>query len=182
MSDARRFVVVGDGDPEVLLGAIAARAGLEAEEALGVRRTFLDTADGRLAGSGTTLELRVPVRGEGEAALVWVADDTGEVLATVARPDGTPPRFATDLPPGPVAAPLAPRPARAHAFGLVEAWRGPILHWVLTGPGGELWRVKVQDPSFVNWPALEQAIRDNIVPDFPLCNKSFNLSYSGHDL
>ena len=43
-------------------------------------------------------------------------------------------------------------------------------------------RVKIVDPSFRNWPALELAVLDNIVPDFPLCNKSFNLSYSGHDL
>jgi formate hydrogenlyase subunit 5 len=60
--------------------------------------------------------------------------------------------------------------------------RGPLLHWVLTGPGGEVARVKVKDPSFVNWPALEYAVLKNIVPDFPLCNKSFNLSYSGNDL
>jgi Ni,Fe-hydrogenase III large subunit len=48
--------------------------------------------------------------------------------------------------------------------------------------GGQPYRVKVKDPSFVNWPALSQALLNNIVPDFPLCNKSFNLSYSGNDL
>jgi Ni,Fe-hydrogenase III large subunit len=80
------------------------------------------------------------------------------------------------------AAPLGALPPRADGFGLVEAWRGPVLHWVLTGPGGELARVKVRDPSFLNWPALEHAVLKNIVPDFPLCNKSFNLSYSGNDL
>ncbi len=89
---------------------------------------------------------------------------------------------AERLEPGPLTAPLGPLPPRTHAFGLVEGWRGPILHWVLTGPGGELARVKVKDPSFVNWPALEYAVLKNIVPDFPLCNKSFNLSYSGNDL
>jgi Ni,Fe-hydrogenase III large subunit/Ni,Fe-hydrogenase III component G len=84
--------------------------------------------------------------------------------------------------PGPLAMGLGPLPPGADGFGLVEAWRGPILHWVLTGPGGALARVKVRDPSFLNWPALEHAVLKNIVPDFPLCNKSFNLSYSGNDL
>ncbi|PYM59431.1 MAG: hypothetical protein DMD79_17625 [Candidatus Rokuibacteriota bacterium] len=86
------------------------------------------------------------------------------------------------LPAGPVASPFPGLPASGHAFGLVEGWRGPLLHWVSTGPRGEILRVKVKDPSFVNWPALEYAVLKNIVPDFPLCNKSFNLSYSGNDL
>jgi Ni,Fe-hydrogenase III large subunit len=47
---------------------------------------------------------------------------------------------------------------------------------------GKLYRVKIKDPSFANWPALSLALLDNIVPDFPLCNKSFNQSYSGNDL
>jgi Ni,Fe-hydrogenase III large subunit len=89
---------------------------------------------------------------------------------------------AARLEPGPLATPLGPLPPRHHACGLVEAWRGPILHWLLTGPTGTLARVKVKDPSFDNWPALEYAVLKNIVPGFPLCNKSFNLSYSGNDL
>jgi Ni,Fe-hydrogenase III large subunit len=64
----------------------------------------------------------------------------------------------------------------------VEAWRGPVWYWVWAGGPQALRRVKIVDPSFRNWPALELAVLDNIVPDFPLCNKSFNLSYSGHDL
>ncbi len=68
------------------------------------------------------------------------------------------------------------------AFGIVEAWRGRIVHWILTGDDGRLHRVKIVDPSFFNWPALSQALVGNIVPDFPLCNKSFNQSYSGNDL
>ena len=52
----------------------------------------------------------------------------------------------------------------------------------MIGPNATLARVKVKDPSFVNWPALNYAILKNIVPDFPLCNKSFNLSYAGNDL
>jgi Ni,Fe-hydrogenase III large subunit len=68
------------------------------------------------------------------------------------------------------------------AFGIVEGWRGSIIHWVMVDGEGKLYRVKVKDPSFVNWPALSFALLKNIVPDFPLCNKSFNLSYSGNDL
>jgi Ni,Fe-hydrogenase III large subunit len=53
---------------------------------------------------------------------------------------------------------------------------------VMAGANGALERVKVFDPSFLNWPALSYALINNIVPDFPLCNKSFNLSYAGNDL
>ena len=84
--------------------------------------------------------------------------------------------------PGVAQAPLQPLTASAHAFGLVEAWRGPVWHWVMAAGPATLDRVKVVDPSFRNWPALEHAVLKNIVPDFPLCNKSFNLSYSGNDL
>jgi Ni,Fe-hydrogenase III large subunit len=75
-----------------------------------------------------------------------------------------------------------PLPPRRSAFGLVEGWRGAVLHWIQSDGAGHLHRVKVKDPSFVNWRALSYALRGNIVPDFPLCNKSFNLSYSGNDL
>ena len=88
----------------------------------------------------------------------------------------------TALPPGPLTAPLGALPAWEPAFGLVEGWRGAILHWVMADTEGKLYRVKVRDPSFVNWPALSFALLNNIVPDFPLCNKSFNQSYSGNDL
>ncbi|MBI2493357.1 MAG: NADH-quinone oxidoreductase subunit C [Candidatus Rokubacteria bacterium] len=83
---------------------------------------------------------------------------------------------------GPARVELPPPPAGGHAFGLVEAWRGPVWYWVLADGPATLARVKVVDPSFRNWPALEYAVLKNIVPDFPLCNKSFNLSYSGNDL
>ena len=86
------------------------------------------------------------------------------------------------LPAGPLAAPLGDLPAWEPAFGLVEGWRGAILHWVMADAAGRLYRVKVKDPSFANWPALSYALLTNIVPDFPLCNKSFNQSYSGNDL
>jgi Ni,Fe-hydrogenase III large subunit/Ni,Fe-hydrogenase III component G len=72
-------------------------------------------------------------------------------------------------------------PARASALGWAEAWRGPCTHWVATDERSQLTRVKVTDPSFLNWPGLVHAVPGNIVPDFPVINKSFNLSYSGND-
>ncbi len=66
--------------------------------------------------------------------------------------------------------------------GLVEGWRGTICHRVELDDAGRLARVRVVDPSFVNWPALPVALADTIVPDFPLANKSFNQSYAGNDL
>jgi Ni,Fe-hydrogenase III large subunit len=72
-------------------------------------------------------------------------------------------------------------PGRSSALGWVEAWRGPCTHWIATDEGGQLTRVKVTDASFQNWPGLAHAVPGNIVPDFPVINKSFNLSYSGND-
>ncbi len=70
----------------------------------------------------------------------------------------------------------------ALAIGLIEGWRGPVLVALEAGEGGAIARCHPHDVSWQNWPVLEHAIIDNIVPDFPLINKSFNLSYSGHDL
>ena len=88
----------------------------------------------------------------------------------------------TAVPDGATRASLPPLPAGGHALSVVEAGRGPVWHWVLADGPETLRRVKIVDPSFRNWPALEYAVLNNIVPDFPLCNKSFNLSYSGNDL
>lgn len=66
--------------------------------------------------------------------------------------------------------------------GIVEGWRGSIVHRVEIDSAGRLRRCKVVDPSFLNWPALSVALDQTIVPDFPLANKSFNLSYAGNDL
>jgi Ni,Fe-hydrogenase III large subunit len=66
--------------------------------------------------------------------------------------------------------------------GLIEGWRGPVFISLEAGPEGSIRRCHPHDPSWQNWPVLEHAIIGNIVPDFPLINKSFNLSYSGHDL
>lgn len=66
--------------------------------------------------------------------------------------------------------------------GLAEGWRGTIAHRVELDPERRVSRLKIVDPSFLNWPALPVALQDTIVPDFPLTNKSFNLSYAGNDL
>jgi Ni,Fe-hydrogenase III large subunit/Ni,Fe-hydrogenase III component G len=66
--------------------------------------------------------------------------------------------------------------------GLVEGWRGTIAHRLEINPDGRLTRMKIVDPSFMTWPALPVALTETIVPDFPLVNKSFNLSYAGNDL
>ncbi len=66
--------------------------------------------------------------------------------------------------------------------GIVEGWRGTIVHRVEVGDGNRISRAKIVDPSWFNWPALPVAMGDTIVPDFPLANKSFNLSYAGNDL
>ena len=67
-------------------------------------------------------------------------------------------------------------------LGYVEGWRGPVLCWIKTDRSGAIDRCKIVDPSFRNWNGLCFAAPGNIIPDFPLCNKSFNLSYSGNDL
>ena len=85
------------------------------------------------------------------------------------------------LPDGPTQVTVPALPPNAVALGYVEGWRGEIFHWIRTGPGGRLARCRVKDPSLQNWPALSHAILGNIVPDFPVVNKSFNLSYSGTD-
>ncbi|MFS8085197.1 MAG: hydrogenase expression protein HypE, partial [Acidobacteriota bacterium] len=88
------------------------------------------------------------------------------------------------LPSGPIgtssSAPIAT--ARREGVALVEGFRGDVLCWVRIGPDGIIERCHLRDPSWFQWPVLEAAIESNIVADFPLCNKSFNCSYSGHDL
>lgn len=86
------------------------------------------------------------------------------------------------LPAGAVHAPLAPVTAMCEGLGWVEGWRGEVLVAVRIGADGRLDRVHPHDPSWQNWPLLEIGVLGNIVPDFPLINKSFNLSYSGADL
>jgi Ni,Fe-hydrogenase III large subunit/Ni,Fe-hydrogenase III component G len=147
--------------------------------------------------SGSTLDARVahPVGGEPLGRLAPVRAQSGDVLA----------RF--DVRVEEVEASLAmvanycmhlgPLMSSHRAFGdrgllagsgnragtgIVEGWRGSVVHRIEVDGAGRLARVKVVDPSFFNWPALSVALTDTIVPDFPLANKSFNLSYAGNDL
>ena len=89
-----------------------------------------------------------------------------------------------NLPAGPICIDC-PKEALApneSGIGIVEAWRGELIHWVTTDSTGAISRYAIKDPSFNNWTGLAIAARGNLVTDFPLCNKSFNLSYCGNDL
>ena len=74
------------------------------------------------------------------------------------------------------------RRAAGEGLALTEAFRGDVLVWLRLGADGMIERCHLRDASWFQWPLLETAIEGNIVADFPLCNKSFNCSYSGHDL
>lgn len=123
------------------------------------------------------LQPRVVVHGEGDvwARMMVRVQEASEAARLIDSALET-------LPEGAFATSMALLPCGEAAFGLVEGCRGPIWHWVVAGKNNSLQRVKIKDPSFANWPALNYAILDNIVPDFPLVNKSFNLSYAGNDL
>ncbi len=91
-------------------------------------------------------------------------------------------RLIDDLPEAPLHREPGPlRPDRL-AISLVEGWRGEICHVAITDERGRFSRYRIVDPSFHNWPGLAVAMRRQSISDFPLCNKSFNLSYCGHDL
>jgi len=86
------------------------------------------------------------------------------------------------FPEGPIRAIVGPLKPDHLVVSLVEGWRGEICHVALTDSQGRFSRYKIVDPSFHNWMGLAMALRDQQISDFPLCNKSFNLSYCGHDL
>ena len=90
-------------------------------------------------------------------------------------------KILLDMPQGSIRSELRSEPDK-RGFGWVEGWRGDVLVALETGSDGKIRRCHCHDPSWQNWPALEHAAIDNIVPDFPLINKSFNLSYAGQDL
>jgi Ni,Fe-hydrogenase III large subunit len=79
-------------------------------------------------------------------------------------------------------APLGPLAPDSVCLTVREGFRGPVVQVFETGPDGRLLHVKVQDPSLLNWFGLAQAVRENEISDFPICNKSFDLSYCGNDL
>jgi Ni,Fe-hydrogenase III large subunit len=123
------------------------------------------------------LKVNKAVRSDGDvAARVAVRFDE---LAESVRLIGV---IAGQLPSGGSRVEVAVPEAGATGVGAVEGWRGPVLVALTAGKDGMVARCHPHDPSWQNWPALEYAVIGNIVPDFPLINKSFNLSYSGHDL
>ena len=120
---------------------------------------------------------KIPVLKSGDVhARAWVrVEEIRESMRLIRR-------ILKTLPDGEISTQVNMPLAERAGFAVVEGWRGEIVYWLQSGPKGEINRCMVRDPSSVNWLALEQAIHGNIVPDFPLCNKSFNQSYSGHDL
>jgi Ni,Fe-hydrogenase III large subunit/Ni,Fe-hydrogenase III component G len=148
------------------LGFVARASGLDAD----ARRDHPFAAYAELS-------FRVPVLESGDVkARTLVRVEEARESATLIR------QALEGLPAGPLHAPVGAVPGFTPAFALVEGWRGRIIHWLMTDAGGRLERVKILDPSFLNWRPLSYALLKNIVPDFPLCNKSFNQSYSGNDL
>jgi Ni,Fe-hydrogenase III large subunit len=86
------------------------------------------------------------------------------------------------LPAGPIVADI-PQPGEAcEGVAMTEAFRGDVLVWLRLAADGRVARCHVRDASLFQWPLLEAVIKGNIVADFPLCNKSFNCSYAGHDV
>jgi Ni,Fe-hydrogenase III large subunit len=117
------------------------------------------------------------VRSEGDvAARVTVRFDEMQESGRLIQ------HILAELPKGPHHTGVPIPPDGAVSTGLIEGWRGPVCVALEAGPAGTIRRCHPHDPSWHNWPVLEHAIIGNIVPDFPLINKSFNLSYSGHDL
>jgi len=123
------------------------------------------------------LSFKVQLRREGDVgARVWVRiAEVGESLDMVEA-------MLARLPQGPIRVALPPPAGAAEGHALVEAFRGDVFAHVRFGGDGAVARAHLRDASWFQWPLLEAAIEGNIVADFPLCNKSFNCSYSGCDL
>lgn len=122
--------------------------------------------------------LTIPTRTEGDV-LARFQIRAQEIDVSLALIDQL---LADDLSPRAAVTPLATGDGPGTGVGITEGWRGTITTRVELTPDHTLARVKPVDPSFFNWPALPIALADTIVPDFPLANKSFNLSYAGNDL
>jgi Ni,Fe-hydrogenase III large subunit len=124
------------------------------------------------------LDFVVPTREEGDVnARVWIRiREIEQSLSLIGQ-------ILAQLPSGPISVPFDTAPARpSEGAALVEGFRGDILVWLRLESDGTIGRCHLRDPSWFQWPLLEAVIEGNIVADFPLCNKSFNCSYSGHDL
>jgi Ni,Fe-hydrogenase III large subunit len=121
------------------------------------------------------VKLAVDTRGDVAARVTVRFDELIESLRLIRL-------IADELPEGEVRPSLPPIDSDSFGVGWVEGWRGEVLVALETDASGQVRRCHCHDPSWQNWPLLEHAVLGNIVPDFPLINKSFNLSYSGHDL
>jgi Ni,Fe-hydrogenase III large subunit len=123
------------------------------------------------------LEFDVPSLDAGDVnARVWIRIREVEQSLSLVE------QILARLPSGPVREPVQRAPASGEGVALVEGFRGDILAWLKLAEAARIERCHLRDPSWFQWPLLEAAIEGNIVADFPLCNKSFNCSYSGHDL
>lgn len=123
------------------------------------------------------LEFQIPVRTDSDVnARIWLRIDEVEQSLTLLE------RMLERLPAGPVRVEVRQSGQPCEGMALVEGFRGDVLVWVRLAADGTIARCHPRDPSWFQWPLLEAAIENNIVADFPLCNKSFNGSYSGHDL
>ena len=123
------------------------------------------------------LAFKVPVRMEGDVdARIWVRIlEVGQTLSLIEQ-------ILAALPQGEIAN-AVPMPERnLEGMALVEGFRGDIMAWIRIRSDGTIERCHLRDPSWFQWPLLEVAVEGDIIADFPLCNKSFNCSYSGHDL
>ena len=144
---------------------------------------------GRASGQGFDLRCDLPCEPYRQLSLQKVVRTDGDVAARVAvrfeelqESCRLIPEMLRALPDGVHLTPVPTPSAGTIGAGLIEGWRGPVWVALEAGPAGTIHRCHPHDPSWQNWPVLEHAIIGNIVPDFPLINKSFNLSYSGHDL
>lgn len=123
------------------------------------------------------LDVRVPLFTDGDVeARMHVRSE--EILVSLDLLE----QLLRDIPDGPIRTEWRVPQEGAEGIGVVDGWRGEILTYVRFDAGGKIGRFFPRDPSWFTWPALEQLIHGNIVPDFPVCNKSVNGSYSGHDL
>jgi Ni,Fe-hydrogenase III large subunit len=123
------------------------------------------------------LSFEVPVLKAGDVdARVWIRIREAEQSLSLID------QILNGLPEGPLLSVPDNMSSPGEGLALVEGFRGDILVWLKVGAGGRIERCHLRDPSWFQWPLLEAVIEGNIVADFPLCNKSFNCSYSGHDL
>jgi len=123
------------------------------------------------------LKFDVPVLDAGDVnARVWIRIREVEQSLTLIE------QILARLPDGEIKASIGAKGDSCEGLGLAEAFRGDVLVWLRLDGGRRVERCHLRDASWFQWPLLETAVEGNIVADFPLCNKSFNCSYSGHDL